>query len=173
MRKLFALLLLAAGVASAANPAYMTIAGIEGSVPQESKKGTVMVLEFSQTVESPLDPVQMTPTGRARHGLVTFHKDMDKASPQLLSRALTQAIIPSITIRWYQIRWDGQEVVYLEQKYTNVRIVKFRPYLRNGNDAKSTQNFDHLEEVTFSYRAMSTTFLDGNLIAGGTSSVAW
>jgi type VI secretion system secreted protein Hcp len=172
MRKLFALLLLATGVASAAIPAYMTIAGIPGSVIVAGREGTVEVLEFNQTIEVPLDATNLTPTGKTRHGLVTFHKAFDKSSTLLIARALSKAIIPSITISWYEITDQGTEQEYMRQTYTNVRIVKVRPYMHNVKDQTKERSV-HQEEITFSYRVMAQTFLDGNLTTGATSSVAW
>lgn len=172
MRKLFALLLLATGMASAAIPSYMTIAGIPGSVNVAGREGTVEVHEFSQTIEVPLDATNLTPTGRTRHGLVTFHKAFDKATTQLVARALSQAIIPSITIKWYEVTDLGEEKAYFQHTYTNVRIVKVRPYMHNVKD-RAKEQYVHMEEITFSYRAMAETYLDGNLTTGGTSSVAW
>jgi hypothetical protein len=61
-------LLLATGVASAAIPAYMTIAGIEGGVSVAGRIGSVEVLEFNQTIEAPLDPVQLPLPARPAMG---------------------------------------------------------------------------------------------------------
>jgi len=151
-----------------AMPSYMTLSGkkqgkIEGSCEQKSHTGSILIQEFDHEIALPKDPQSGQPVGQRVHKPLTIHKYVDKASPKLY-KALSTGERCDVEIKWYRINPSGEEEHYFTHKLEDAVIVSIQPYMFNCLD-KANDQYGHMEKVSFTYRKISWTFVDGGVAA--------
>jgi len=137
-------------------PAYLTAEGekqgkIEGSCDLKGREGTMMVQAFDHEVRIPSDPQTGLASGKRVHGPLKIVKEVDKASPLLYQALCTGEHLKSVEIKWYRISKDGTEEHYFTTKLEDAIIVSMHPWMPNCLE-KSSGEFGHMEDVSFTYR---------------------
>jgi type VI secretion system secreted protein Hcp len=96
---------------------------------------------------------------------ITISKDLDRASPELMLRVASGAIIPSAKVRFTKSS-DGGETTFLRYCFTGVRITGFSQ--SSGGDRPS-------ESISFSYGTIVQSYTQQNATGGvvGVFSSGW
>lgn len=157
MKKILFAILASLALATASNT-YMEIDGIPGGVLIAGKEGTVEVLNLNHRIIMPTDAQTGALTGVRKHQVLEILKAIDKSSPYLAQKITTAAVIPSVTIKVYNISPEGQEVAFYEIKLTNARVTEFQTSTSVLDGEPLT-----LEKVSFTYQRIQWTYFDGNL----------
>ena len=143
-------------------PAYMDIPDIPGSCKVQGRDGNIEVLGFNHEVYMPTDRKDGSATGTRVHKNFVAVKNFDKSSPLLYQYLCNGKIIPSVTLRWFQINEDGLEEEYYNHILENARITSIRPYMPDV-DNPANEQYKHMEEVSFRYEKVTWKFFDGNI----------
>ncbi len=143
-------------------PAYMDIPDIPGSCRVEGRESNIEVLGFNHEVYMPTDRKDGSATGTRVHNNMVVVKNFDKSSPLLYQHLCNGKIIPSATLRWFQINEQGIEEEYYQHRLENARITSIRPYMPDV-DNPANEQYKHMEEISFRYEKMTWAFLDGNV----------
>jgi len=143
-------------------PAHMEITGetqgkIEGSCTQQGREGTMLVDAFNHDITIPRDTQTGLAVGKRIHNPLTVVKLFDKASPKLYMALCTGEHLTEVAIKWYRIDPTGKEEHYFTHKLIDAIIVSMRPWMPNVLDA-ATENYGHMEEVSFTYRSIVWTW---------------
>jgi len=137
---------------------------IEGSCETKGRVGSILVQEFRHTIEIPSDTQSGQPVGQRVHRPLTIVKYVDKASPKLYKALSTGERFDEVEIKWYRIAKGGQEEHYFTHKLEDAVIVKIEPHMHNCLD-RSKEHYGHMEEVHFTYRKITWTWVDGGIAA--------
>jgi type VI secretion system secreted protein Hcp len=161
--------------AHAALDAYVYIVGqksgpIKGSVTQQGREGSILVLGASHSVVSPRDPQSGLPTGKRMHKPFVITKEIDKSSPILYSLLDTNENLSSVTIKFWtpQVRGatgSSSEVQSYTVTLTNASIASIT--FHDTND-KTTADEAPKEDVAFTYQKITWTWNDGGITSGDT-----
>lgn len=139
-----------------AMPAHIYYTGIrqgkiDGSCDLRGRETSSLVEEFKHTVHIPSDPQSGLPTGKRVHKPLTICKYYDKASPKLYQALVTGERLSEVRVNWYRINPGGEEEHYFTHILQDAIIINITPYMPNCLDA-SKEQFQHMEEVSFTYR---------------------
>lgn len=144
-------------------PAHMYLTGIrqgniQGSCDMRGREGSVLVEEFHHQVTIPNDPQTGLPTGKRVHKPFRLCKYYDKASPKLYQALVTGERFSNVRIDWYRINPGGEEELYFRHTLEDAILTDISPYMPNCLDA-STDQFQHMEMVSFTYRKIIWTWI--------------
>ena len=142
--------------------AHMTVEGteqgkIEGGSQLKGREGTIEVQQFVHEVCMPHDSNTGTPTGSALHKPLTVCKSFDKASPKLHKALAHGERLKSVELKWYRIKPDGKQEHYYTHRLEDAIVVSIKPYMRNRLD-RDSEEYQHMEEVSFTYRKVTWTW---------------
>lgn len=142
-----------------AMPAHMYVTGtrqgfIAGSCDLRGREDSILVEEFRHHVHIPSDPQSGLPTGKRVHKPLTICKFFDQSSPKLYQALVTGERLTEVIINWYRISPSGSEEHYFKHRLEDAIIIGIMPYMPNCLDA-SKEQFQHMEEVSFTYRKIS------------------
>jgi type VI secretion system secreted protein Hcp len=151
-------------------PAYMTIEGeTQGAITQgaftedsvgntwqEGHEDEFLVQAYNHVVEIPRDPQSGQPSGQRVHKPLTVTKVFDKCSPLLYNALTSGEKLPTCEIKWYRTSGSGTQEHYFTMKLTDAIIVDIKGYMPNCQDPGNA-SFTHLEDISFSYRAIEWT----------------
>lgn len=150
-------------------PAHMTLTGenqgdILGSVTMAGREDSILVEAFNHQVSMPRDPQTGLASGKRRHEPFSVVKFFDKSSPLLYQALCTGEHMTDVTLKWYRIAKTGQEEHYFTTMLEDAIIVSMRPFMPNALD-KETEQYGHMEELSFTYRRITWTYEDGGITA--------
>lgn len=137
---------------------------IDGSCDLKGRESSILVEEFEHKVYMPNDPQSGMPTGNAVHQAMKVHKFFDKSSPKLYKALARGERFKNIELKWFRIKSDGKQEHYFTHKLEDAIIVGIRPYMKNCLD-KQWEQFQHMEEVEFTYRKISWTWVPEGVAA--------
>jgi type VI secretion system secreted protein Hcp len=135
-------------------PAYIEVDGIPGGVNVAGREGTIEAYEIDHRIYLPTDRDDGSITGTRKHDAFSFVKRRDRSSPLLLQRVATGESISKVSIKFYEITDQGEEVPSYQIELTKVKVVSVTKF----NTPRG-----YAERVTLRYEKISETFLDGNL----------
>lgn len=146
-----------------AMPAHMYVTGtrqgfIAGSCDLRGREDSMLIEQFDHHVHIPSDPQSGLPTGKRVHKPLTVCKFYDKASPKLYQALVTGERMSEVKIDWYRINPSGEEEHYFQHVLTDAIIIGIKPYMPNCLDS-SKEQFQHMEEVSFTYRKIRWTWI--------------
>lgn len=163
-------------------PAYMSIEGASqgpitqgaftedsvGNIWQEGHEDEVIVQAFRHNIVIPRDPQSGQPTGQRVHQPLTITKVFDKSSPLLYNALTSGERLTTCEIKWYRTSATGTQEHYFTIALEDAVIVDMNAYMPNCQDPGQA-HFTHLEDVSFSYRAITWT----HDVAGTSGSDDW
>jgi type VI secretion system secreted protein Hcp len=145
-------------------PAYARIringTDVEGSVEISGREGSMEIIEFTEGVETPIDPHSARTTGVRVHKPIKFVKAFDSSSPLLFKACVNSEVVDELVISWYRINDMGTEIEYFRHTITNGRIVGFRQFMYNAKDPTNAHH-THLEEISVLFQSVTLTYVDG------------
>lgn len=149
--------------------AYMKLTGetqgdINGSVTQSGREDSIMIVGFDHKISSPRDAASGLPTGKRQHGAITITKEIDKATPLLMSVLVNNENITKFEIRFWEPSITGSEVQFYTIELEQASISEIRSEMLNN---KYSENMQHKprEHVSFCYQKIIWTFEDGGITA--------
>lgn len=153
--------------------AYLRLKGqkqgeIKGSVTQDKRKETIMVIAVSHEIVSPRDPASGLPTGKRMHKPFVITKEVDKSSPHLYSALVNNENILTWKLDHYtpQIKADrgmGTEVNHYSIELVNANIASINFRMPNNRNPE-LMKYSEYEEVAFTYQKIIWTWND---VGGG------
>jgi len=136
-----------------------------GAVVQ-SAVPSIVGIKFSSQLTSPRDPATGLPSGKRQSSPITFTKEWDASSPQIMQALVTNETLSTVTFQFTGVDRQGRETVYQTITLTNATISAVRRYIdvANGSEPADPRA---LEDVSFTYQkiliqdtAGQTTFVD-------------
>lgn len=149
--------------------AYLTLTGetqgdIKGSVTQAGREDSIMVIGFSHEITSPRDVASGLPTGKRQHKPLVITKEIDAATPLLMSILVNNENITELKIKFWRPSAQGKEEQFYTVELTNASIANISQEMLNN---KYPENMQHkeMEHVSFCYQKIIWTFEDGGITA--------
>jgi type VI secretion system secreted protein Hcp len=124
-----------------------TATGITGDGPN----GSIILNGVSHAIISPRDAASGQATGKRQHKPFVITKELDKSTPLLLQKIITNATLPLVTFSFTRTS-AGSTTTYLTVKLTNAQV------------ASRTQT-GGTEEIGFTYQKIEWTWTDGGITA--------
>ncbi|ANW22856.1 type VI secretion protein [Vibrio coralliilyticus] len=150
---------------------YMSITGqnqgeIKGGCTQsdDKKNGKILVYSYEQATSIPKNPHDGLPTGQRIHKPLSIVKAIDVASPKIFQALCKGERLTNVTLDFWRITSDGLEELYYTIVLENAIIVDRKAYTPL-TFLKENQAFMDMEEVSFSYSKITSTYNDGNISA--------
>jgi type VI secretion system secreted protein Hcp len=150
--------------------AYLQLKGqkqgdIKGSVTITGRVGTMGIVAVTHSIVSPRDPQSGLPTGKRMHKPISVRKDIDQASPLLLSALVNNETLTLYKLDFYQTNKAGVEKNIYRIELTNASISSYDVH---QDDIRDTANVKLAvwEEVAFTYQKIKWTWIDGGITAG-------
>lgn len=137
----------------------------KGSVLQGGAP-SIVGFKFSSQLTSPRDPATGMPSGRRQTSPITFTKEWDASSPQIMQALASNELLSKVTFQFMGVNKQGREVVYQTITLTNANIAAVKRYIdiANGSEPADPRA---LEDVSFTYQKIvvqdttgQTTFSD-------------
>jgi type VI secretion system secreted protein Hcp len=147
-----------------------TMGSIPGSSTRKGHQNEIEVYGVRHEVSWPYDPESGQPTDARVHNPVIINKLLDKASPKLFEACAGGEPL-AVTIKWYRIT-SGAEQLYFTTILTDALIVSAKPTMPNVLDAPSYGNFQHLEEISFTYGSIRWTWVPDQIVFDDTWAAA-
>lgn len=149
--------------------AYLQLKGqkqgdIKGSGTRPGRKDQIKVVAWSHDIVSPRDLASGLPTGKRQHKPFVITKEIDASSPLLMSMLVTNECIPQWTLTLWQRGSRGKDVAYFTIRLTNASIAEIRQEMLN-NQYPENQPHREREQVSFTYKKIEWTHLDGGITA--------
>lgn len=148
--------------------AYLRLDGqiqgrIRGDSTQSGREDLVEVIAFDHEVDASLDATGQ-PAGKRRHGLLSITKEIDCATPRLMTALIGNEPMDRFELRFWQPSSSGQE----QQHYTillhGARIAAIRAEMLNNKDPENMQHRER-EHVAFAYTGIEWIWEDGGITA--------
>jgi type VI secretion system secreted protein Hcp len=151
-------------------PAHMKVVGnkqgeMKGGCKMKGREGSILVEAFNHEVRIPIDIQTGLGTGKRIHNAMSIVKEVDEATPLLYAALCSNEKLNDVEIKWYRVDPNGKEEHYFTHKLEDANICSIRPWMPNCQDQK-TESYSHLEEVSFTYRKITWTFVKGGITAG-------
>jgi type VI secretion system secreted protein Hcp len=146
---------------------YMRIEGpdgvIQGEITQQGFQGFHAVQAFSHEIISPRDAASGLPTGKRQHKPFTVVKLLNKGTPLLL-KSMVDGQKLTVEIDLWAPTAAGAQVKVMTYKLYDASVAAIRPWSPNKNDPDTT-NYNPAEEISFTYKTIEVTFINGDITA--------
>ena len=153
--------------------AYLSLSGaktgdVRGSVTQKGREGKIMVIAVSHEVISPRDAATGLAMGRRQHEPLVITKQIDRASPLLHQMQSSDETITRSPLDFWapQVRaagGAGTEALVYTITLAEASISSISTVMANNKDP-ALAKFETYEEVGFSYRQITWTWVDGAIV---------
>lgn len=112
---------------------------------------SIVGFKFSSQSTSPRDPVTGMATGKRQTSPITFTKEWDASSPQILQALASNEVLSTVTFQFMEVDKQGREIVYQTITLTNASIAAVRRYIdvASGSEPADPRA---LEDVSFTYQ---------------------
>lgn len=152
-------------IASAALPGYMTATGetqgeIKGSVTQAGREGSMKVEEFSHSVSQSIDSASGLPSGKRQHRPIRITKEIDKASPLLMTALTTNEKLTEVRIDFWRPSSSGVEDQYYTVELVNARVTNISQHQGSTGEFVPVEP---TETVSLVYDKIIWTWQDGSI----------
>ncbi|MFL9988886.1 type VI secretion system tube protein TssD [Paraburkholderia sediminicola] len=150
-------------------PCYMTLQNasgqaVEGSCAIQGHEGAVLVQAVEHLIELPKNPQTGLVSGKREHLGLKVTKEIDKSSPTLMNTLCSGAQLKSVTLTFDRINKQGKQELYYTIALTNVNVVLSRLWVANCLERENS-SLGHMEDISFTYEAITWTWAQGNLEA--------
>jgi len=156
-----------------ARPFFVTIVTQGGTRLSEEtvrggQQGKIEGIKFLYQVGSPRDLATGQATGRRQHSPITFTKEWDAASPQLVQAAVTNEVLRSVTFEFVKTNPTGKEIIYETITLTNATVASIKRYIATPTGSEQPDQ-RALEDVTLTFQKIEIK----NTVAGTASMDTW
>jgi type VI secretion system secreted protein Hcp len=149
--------------------AYLKIKGskqgdIKGSVTAKGFEGQIEVIAVAHEIFSPRDLGAGQAAGRRQHKPIVITKNIDRSTPLLRQSFATGERLTEWLLQFFTKASNGSQKLYFTIKLTDAGITSASLIMPNAQ-VPETSNLREFEDLTFDYRAITWTWLDGNITA--------
>ena len=120
--------------------------------------------QFLLLLNAPRDASSGQATGRRQWSPIVVTKEWGAASPQILSAASTNEVLPLVEFEFLRSGPTGVEQVFQTVTLTNATISTFKQYI-GFPDAGEQSNPHPLEDVSFTFQKIEVTNNEGRTAA--------
>lgn len=152
----------------AALPGFMRANGetqgeIKGGVTQAGREDSMEVIEFGHNVSALMDATGVArPSGKRQHRPIRIVKDIDKASPILMTVLTQGERLTDVRIDFWRPSSSGKEFQFYTVELVGAYIVSIVQSIGSEGDLLNTPP---RETVTLSYDRIIWTWQDGGITA--------
>jgi len=132
------------------------------------KQGKIEGIKFLYQLSSPRDVATGQATGRRQHSPITFTKEWDAASPQLVQAAVTHEVLRSVTFEFVKTNPNGKEIIYETITLTNATVAAIKRYIATPTGSEQPDP-RALEDVSLTFQKIEIK----NTVAGTASMDTW
>lgn len=155
-----------------ASNAYLRLKGvkqgdIKGSVTLAGREGTILVVAAEHEIVSPTDAASGLPTGKVQHKPFILVKEVDRASPQMMTLLLNNELLSVFKLEFWRASGTlNVEKLFYTVSLTNARIGAIK--LEKLNTAYPENDAIHeRERVAVYYDTITWTSADSGTSASG------
>lgn len=153
--------------------AYLRLRGksqgdIKGAGNRTGRKGLIKVISWHHDIAAPRDPASGLPTGRRQHQPFVITKEVDCASPLLLSALAHNELLPEWELTLWQRTASGKDVPYYSIRLTNAAIAHYHGEMPD-NQTEASHGLHEREQFAFTYEKIEWS----HLAAGVTAADDW
>jgi len=146
--------------------AYLKVIGetqgwIKGSVTESGKENTSKVIAVDHTVRKAMDPSTGMPTSTRQHSPLVLTKEVDKASPGLLT-AFRDGEKLTFTLYFYTPGPGGTEQQHYTIELTDAQISTVKTEMLN-NQYPDNVSHKEREKMAFCYSKIVWTWTEGGI----------
>jgi type VI secretion system secreted protein Hcp len=149
--------------------AYVSIKGrkqgqFKGDSTEATRKDWITVLAYSFDVVSPRDVQTGHASGKRKYKPISFLKQWDAATPQLMEALATNEILESVIFEFEKVGRDGKQYVYQTVKLTNATVAEveqFTPELSDPAQSKIAFDIYELDRVHIVFQTIDVNNSDG------------
>lgn len=151
-----------------AQNAYLRVQGevqgqVEGSGTGEHE-GAIEVYGWTHEITSPRDAASGLPTGRRQHRPITIIKELDRASPLLMSMLVQSENITEWKLDIFRPDATGALSLYYTIELTNASVAGVRMESLN-NRYEENRPHEPREHLSFTYQRITWIYADGGIMA--------
>jgi len=148
-------------------PAYMWLLDDQGNTIKSTshvkgRENAAEIYGLKHRIYIPTDIDTGVLMSTRKHEPYTILKSYCSASPVLYKACTSGKNLQEIRVSWYRINNNGHEEEYFRHILTNAKVVAIEPAMENIKD-KTTENYGHMEQVSFRYQKIQWHYLDGNI----------
>lgn len=152
-----------------AHQAYLRLTGknqgeIKGSITQKGREDSIGVIAVKHEVTSPRDAATGLSTGKRMHKPYVITKELDKSSPLLYNAMINNELISEFSVQHWTSSPTGAEVQHYTVELNDATISNISSVMLNTR-VPELQNRKEYEEVSFTYRKIIWTWVDGGITA--------
>jgi type VI secretion system secreted protein Hcp len=149
--------------------AHLTLEGtksgkLKGSVQQQGREDSIMVIAVEHVISAPRDAASGQASGKRQHKPLTITKWVDKSSPILFQILVTNEVIKTFKLDFYQTTPEGAEEIFYTIELENASISEVKLVMLNNKYPDNMQQKEQ-ENVSFTYQKITWTFQDGGISA--------
>jgi type VI secretion system secreted protein Hcp len=139
---------------------YLRCTGIDGEATAPGYAKSIEVLSWSHSIVSPRDPASGQATGKRQHKPMTITKELDKSTPLLFSRLISNATIPFCVVTFLHTFPNGTAEPYMTITLTNAHVAGVDE--TKGDTRLATErHLGEYEEVSFTYQKITWEAIGG------------
>ena len=135
---------------------FIQIKGVEGGSTQAGREGWIECQTFDWGMSVPMSTRDGKPTGKRQHRPIRFVKELDKATPLLMTACSSGEVYEDMVIEFEQPSRDGKQVTYIRYELTNVQITSYSMH-SSSDDASVPAR----EQIEVTYESLSVTWVEG------------
>ena len=134
------------------------IAGGDGVSDIQGREDSILIQAVDHDIAIPRDPQTGLPTGKRVHHPLKVTKFYDKSSPKIYQALCSGEQMSDVTLKFYRISPQGMEEHYFTIKLMDAIIVDVRNWVPECLDP-ALEHFKHMEDVSFTYRRITWTWM--------------
>ena len=129
---------------------------IKGGCMIRPHEGKIEVLAFNHRLHVPVVAATGEISGKVANQPVTVIKEIDRATPTLLSALINNEIITNWELKFYQINEKGALENYFTIKLTDARVIDIKTLMSQVKKSES-KGETPMEEISFTFGKINWT----------------
>ena len=152
-----------------AQMAYLSLKGkksgaLQGGITKPGREHSIGVIAVSHEIIAARDPQTGSPTGRRQHKPLHVTKELDAATPTLLTMLATNEVITEWKLNFYDTNVQGVEKNNYRIELVNAQLISYQFTQPNVRDDAQSKRACY-EELAFVYQKITWTDVDRGIVA--------
>jgi type VI secretion system secreted protein Hcp len=139
---------------------YLRCTGIDGEATAPGYAKSIEILSWSHSIVSPRDAASGQATGKRQHKPMTITKELDKSTPLLFSKLITNGTIPFCVVTFLHKFSNGTTEPYMTITLTNAHVAGVDE-TKGDTRMADQRHLGEYEEVSFTYQKITWEAIGG------------
>jgi len=118
---------------------------------------------FEYLVQTAIDPNSGASIGRRRHFPIKIRKEVDAASPKLVTMLVTNEKITDAKLSFNRADGKGKTQVYYTIELSGGFISSYKTYLARDATTRDVHDVNEQEEIEFTFQKITKTYTQGGI----------